>query len=647
MPTGTALEQSDIDKPWWEEKTATKALAKVTRLFQHYADHDSERLSAYQGYASLYTNRDLQGNEVSRRYIEAFSPNLAEYSRVPLNVMKVMIDAVHARLTRPAIAVDFLPAGGNQSLRRRSRQCTQFTNHQFHACDLRKQTSKVVLDALVYNLGCIKTVPHPKIDRVINDRVHPRDIFVDPLETAATGKPTHLYQRMFVSRSRLKAMFPEAKKAIDKAGQLTDRASTEQLNQKHTGIDTSYYNLVEVVEAWKIPSWRGAGDGAHCIFIDGQILESNEWVCEDFPFAFIRWKDDPNMGFFGISLAEELVGLHFDINTSILHTEKAIEANPKPYILVPADGEVEEGSLGNVWGTIITHTGRAPQIVMPTSVPMDVVNYIEYQWQRALQVSRLVSMGLPESAGGAAQSGQAFQDIVDIQSTELSPTFSEVQGFLVRLAEQNLVAGKLLNERKKEAGEGPYKVILRKDRNTVEEIEWDLIDLDPKQDSYVVQASPTSALSLTFGARLAEVKELISMGLIPLSRAFKLLDIPDLDSEMRLQNASLDFIERVMEEILDDGEYTEPEATMDLRLALKVAQKHINLAQSLKVPDDRVNMLYQFLGQVQALIKEEQEATQMQAAGMEPGFAGGPPALDITGMPPAAAPMQQPVQQGI
>jgi hypothetical protein len=132
-----------------------------------------------------------------------------------------------------------------------------------------------------------------------------------------------------------------------------------------------------------------------------------------------------------------------------------------------------------------------------------------------------------------------------------------------------------------------------------------------------------------------------------LSRAFKLLDIPDLDSEMRLQNASLDFIERVMEEILDDGEYTEPEATMDLRLALKVAQKHINLAQSLKVPDDRVNMLYQFLGQVQALIKEEQEATQMQAAGMEPGFAGGPPALDITGMPPAAAPMQQPVQQGI
>jgi hypothetical protein len=647
MSDPSVLEAEDLDVPWWAERTAKKALPKLTRIFQHYAMNSQERLDAYTGMASLYTNRDLHSNGVAKRYIQTMAPTLAEYSRVPLNVIKVLVDAVHARLTRPSIAVEFLCAGANQSLRRRARQNTQFIQYMFHKTDVRPQTSQIVSDALIYNLGIMKTSPHSKVDKVTNERVHPRDIFVDEIEVSATGSPTHMYQRMFVSRSRLKALFPKCKKAIDEAGRLTDITKAQDLGQRSTTIDTTYYNLVEVVEAWKLPSWEEADDGRHAIFIDGDVLEFGEWECADFPFSFLRWKHDPNRSFYGISLAEELLGLHFDINTSILHTEKAIEANPKPYILVPTDGEVEEGSIGNIWGVILKHTGRPPQIIMPKSVPMDVVQYIDVQWNRALQVARLSALGLPESAGGQAQTGQAFKDIVDIQSTELAPAFQELQDYLVRLAEQNLVAGKLLDYRLREEEGRKYKVILRKDRNTVEEIEWDLIAMDPKDDSYVVQASPTSGLSATFGARLAEVKELLNMGLLMPSRAFKMLDIPDLDSEMRLQNASLDFTERVMEDILDEGVYTEPEATMDLRLALKTCQMYINIAKSMKIDDSRVTMLYQFLDQVGNLIEEQQEATQMQAAGMSPGFAGGPPAMDITGMPPGAAPMQQPPQQGM
>ncbi len=95
-----------------------------------------------------------------------------------------------------------------------------------------------------------------------------------------------------------------------------------------------------------------------------------------------------------------------------------------------------------------------------------------------------------------------------------------------------------------------------------------------------------------------------------------------------------------MEEILDDGKFTEPEPTMDLRLALKVCQKHINLAQAMDVEEDRINMMYQFLRGVTDLIAEEQEATQMQASGMGPGLPGQPPAMDITGASPAAASLQ-------
>ena len=638
MSTDTVA-QSDFSEPWWEEKSKTKILPKITRLYNYYVDHSRDRLQNYRAWQSVYTNRDIKGIDVLHAYTAAVQVQ-SQYSRVPLNVAKVMVDAVHARLTRPAVAVEFLPAGANWSLRKRSRQMGQFVRQQQHQCDLRDKEDQAVLSSLITGLGCVKTAPHPVIPEIENFLVHPRDIFVDPTEAAATGKPTHLYHRVFVSRGRLAKMFPKSKRAIMQAGKVSTETKSDWSDADGREVQTGNSHMVEVVEAYKLPSWEGAGDGRKVIFINDAVLDECEWENTDFPFSFTYWKKDPTVGFFGIGLVEELAGLHFDINTSILHVEKCVEAMPKPYILVPADGEVTEGQIGAVPGVIINHTGRAPQIVMPPSVPSDVVNYVASQWQRALQVSRLVAMGLPESAGSQGETGQAFKDIVDIQSTELSPNFKYREDFCVRLAEQQIVAGKLLDLRERAAGNGGFKTVLRKDRNTVEAVEWADIELDPKKDSYVVQAEPTSALSTTFGGRLAEMKELIGLQVIPPSRAFKYLDIPDFDAEARIQNASLDFIERIMEEILDDGKLTEPEPTMDLRLALKVCQKHINLAQAMGVPEDRVNLLYQFLRGVTDLIAEEQEATLGQASGMGPGLPGLPPAGDITGAAPAAASLQ-------
>jgi hypothetical protein len=630
MANSDSVEQSDFSNPWWDEKSATKILPKIERLFRYYVDQDADRLNAYAGYSALYTNRDISGNDFLANYSASFGKD-GEYSRVPLNVCKVMVDAVHARLTRPAIAVEFLPAGANWSLRRRSKQMSQFVRFQMHATSLRDKEDAAILDSLVYGLGVIKTCPHPVSAEIENFRVHPKDIFVDPAEAAATGRPTHLYHRTLANRGRLAKLFPKKAKQIQAAGNLADKAVSDWAENTRDG-GPSVGNMVEVVEAYKLPSWQGSDDGKKVIFIDGAILDVSPWEPVDFPFSFSYWKKDPTVGFFGIPLVEELIGLHYDLNTSIVHTEECIAAMPRPYILVPADGEVNEGQIGNVSGVIINHTGRAPQIVMPPSVPKDVVAYIGVQWQRALQVSRLVAMGMPESAGSQAETGQAFKDIVDIQSTELSPNFRYREDFCIRVAEQQMIAGKLLDEREP----GGFKTVLKKDRNTVESVNWKQFDLDPKKDSYVVQAAPTSALSTTFGGRLAEMKELIGLQIIPASRAFKYLDIPDFDAEARIQNASLDFLERICEEILDDLKYTEAEPTMDLRLGLKVVQKNINLAQAMGVDEENVNMLYQFLRSITDLIAEEQEATQQQASGMGPGLPGQPPAMDITGASPGA-----------
>lgn len=638
MSSTDSLSQKDLVHPWWDEKTRTKALQSATRLFSYYADNDKHRLDGYRAWQALYTNRELSGQDYLRAYIANMKLGDLEYSRVPLNVIKICVDAVHARLTRPDIMVKFMSSGGNFSNRRKSKQMEHWVSYQEHACDLDDKDSAAHQHSLVLGTGIVKTCPHPKVDEIINACIHPRNVFVDEME-ASTGDPTHMYQRQFVARTRLKAMYPRLAGKIDSAGRLSDHVHHEW-GVKQT---TSLGNLVEVVEGWHLPSWEGAGDGKHIILIDGQCLEFDDWEVMDFPFSFTQWKRDPTGGFWGIGLAEELVGSHFDMNTSIMHVEACVEASPKPYILIPDDGNISVGTLAGIPGIQINHTGRAPQIVLPPSVPADVVNYLMSQWQWALQISRLVAMGMSEKAGNAAETGQAFRDIVDIQNTELSDNYKIRQKFKVRLAEQQLISGKMVSDRAKSEGR-VFRTVLKKDRNTIEEIDWDTFYMDPRKDSYIVQALPASALSVEFGGRLAQVKEMISVGMVDMGEALSLLGFPDLDHFRSLRNASRDAIERILEEILDEAKYTAPEPTTDLRLALKLTQMYINRAQAMGVPDDRINMLYQFLQQVNALLQEQQEATQMQAQGIQPGFAGGPPALDITGQAPAAT-EQQGMQQ--
>lgn len=631
------LNASDLRNPWWEERTKTKAQGPAQRLFLFYAENDRNRLQAYVAFNRLYTNRDITGNDYTRAYNAAFSLAGNDYSRVPLNVIKVMADAVHARVTRQAIRTTFVTSDGNSSLRKRAQQMENWVNFSEYSTELPSTANEAYLDALVVGTGAIKTVPHPKIDEIINARVHARDIFVDPLEAAATGHPSHIYQRQFVSRGRLQRLYPEKKAKIQNAGRITSTVGDIIPFQQTTNLD----NLVEVVEGWKLPSWNDgkgntSGDGKHILFIDKTVLELDDYDQCEFPFSFVRWKIDPTVGFWGISLSEELIGLHFDINTSILHTERAIEMMPKPYVLVPNAGDVSEGQLGNVPGIIINYTDRAPQIVMPPSVPNDVVQYTQTQWERAIQVARLASLSMPETTGNGFETGQAIRDFADIQSTELAPNFKMWEQFRVRLAERQVTAGKQISLRAESEGR-TFNVVLRKDRNTIQDVEWKNIELDPRKDSYVVQALPASKLSQTPAGRKSDVIDFLNAGLVDTKEALALLDFPDMDHFKSLANASRDAIERILEEILDEGKYSPPEPPMDTRLALKLTQMYINRAQAMGVEEERISMLYQFLRQVSSLVQEEQEATRMQAAGLTPGFSGGQPALDITGASPAAS----------
>jgi len=624
---------SDVSmKLWWDEEPGEKQRKVVRAQFERYVSDDSARQIAYNAYNSIYTNRGIAGNDYLSAYTAAFDRSGLKYTRMPLNVAKIIVDAAHARVTRQSISVKFLTEDGDPSTRKGARQMERLVEHKEHSGGVAKISSCSTLDSFICGTGAVRTSPHPKVDDVETTRVRACDIFVDPVIAAVSDSPPDMFERKVLPRSLVAAMYPEYEKEIKKASRLSkSHAQPRKADPK---------SVIEVVEGWKLPSWDGAGDGQHILFIDGAVLEHGTWESNNFPIRFTRWKDDPTVGFWGIGLIEELLGPHFNINTSLFQTHRSIEIMPKPVFFLPSGSEVSEGQIGNIHGLIVKYVDGQPRIELPMSVPNDIVNIIGLEWGHALEIGRLAALGLPESTGGGFETGQALRDFNDIQSTELAPNFKEWQDFRVAVSEQLITANKQVANRAKAAGK-QYKVVMAKDRFTIEEIDWENIQLDPAKDSYVIRALPASSLSQTFAGKKADVIDMMNAQLIDQETALALLDFPDLDSLFGQLRASREIIEQDIEKMLDTGEFIPFDPNENLRLGLKIYQQHISKAKARELPDERIGLLDDAKQQILKFIEEEQQATRNLAMGIGGGLPGSPPALDIDGSSPQANTGQQ------
>jgi hypothetical protein len=282
-------------------------------------------------------------------------------------------------------------------------------------------------------------------------------------------------------------------------------------------------------------------------------------------------------------------------------------------------------------GIVINYSDEAPTFELPPSVPKDVVDYMDGIWQRALQVSRIVSLGMPDTTGNGLETGQAVRDFNDIQQTELAPQYEAFERFNVDCYRAQVRAGRDIYARNPS-----WKIVMRKDKYTIEEIDWSAIDADPKKDSFIIQVFPASMLSQSPAGRKSDVLDYFNAGWLDVGEAMALLDFPDMDKFRNLRDAARQNIERILEEMLDEDKYTPPEPTLDLRLSMKMTQMYINRAQAMGVPEQRVSNLRQFMRQLKTLLDKSDEATMMKAQGLGPALAGGPPGVSPDGSMPTA-----------
>jgi hypothetical protein len=543
----------------------------------------------------------------------AFGSNAVEWRATPLvtrNVLALATDTVISEITQTKPRPMFLTVGGDWLEQERARKLTYFCDAEFDAADVHALAEQAARDAVIAGLGILR----PRIDpadpqRVIVERIFPPNFLVDD-RGAVDVMPRSFFVRHLLDRWQLASMYPEQAAEIEIAQSVDTRMwYADVLHSQDT---------VEVIEAIHLPSGPGANDGRHVLVIENAVLADAPYEHPEPPFCFIR-AVKPLRRFWGISLVERALPTQAELNRVLRRWNESLRLNATAMIFLNRQSRVVKAHLVNGIGSIVEHDGPPPQQFTPAIMHPQVANYIadlQAQIFRLMGASELAATSL-KPAG--LNSGRALQVYNDVQSRRFISLEREYENLYVQLAKWIVELHKEISDEYPE-----HEIVCSDGPSRTTRIRWNDINLESER--YRARVFPTSAFPTTPAAKIQVLQEMLGSGVIDQQSFYELaLDVPDLESVRNRVVAPIELIHKRLSKMLYDNVYLPPEPTMDLTLAMREASLAIQRAEIDDVPEERVDLLRQFVTHVQVL----------QAAAMPPP----PPPMAMPpvgpdGMPP-------------
>jgi hypothetical protein len=252
------------------------------------------------------------------------------------------------------------------------------------------------------------------------------------------------------------------------------------------------------------------------------------------------------------------------------------------------------GTIGNGIGSTIRFQGNQPPVFWaPPGLAPEVYEQLERHYEKAFAlygVNAQVAAGQKEAGLTAAV---AIRESLDIQTARFSVLAQRWEQLHMDIARRCVdISRDIYADNKSLQVSAPGTSLL-------ETIPWK--DVDMEEDEYVIQPYPASLLPTTPEGRKDTVTDLVTAGIWSPKRAEGALDDMDPDRHEDLELAGERDIERICENMLDEGKYEGPEPTMDLGAALRIGSQYLSDGRNRNIAPKRVDLLYRFLDDVTAL----------------------------------------------
>ncbi len=598
-----------VSYKWW--KADNKAIHEsVFPLVSAIQNFQTYRTTQNLKFARLYANMDMLGlTSGTYTKVGSLTTNFNS-NRLTLNVVQSCIDTAAAKIAKNKPRPMFLTKQGDFSLKRKAKKLTQFLDGVFEQCDVYTKGQRVFVDSEVFGTGAMKWFIDP-IDKEIKcERVFIEELVVDDVE-GMYENPRQLHQKKLYSRDILINMFPQHEEAIN--GCVSS----------NTSASNSIADQIQVIESWHLPASKGSKDGKHAICCSGATLFEETWTKDYFPFVFFRWIPKL-LGFFGQGLAEQLIGIQLEINKVLINIQAAQNLMCIPRIFVEESSKVNTAMISNEIGNILKYRGVKPTMEVGQGMPSETYSYLENLVKKAYEITGVSQLSAMQKKPAGLDSGAALREFQDIESERFMLTGMRYEKFYMDSAK---IAIDLARDLYLMDNKFSVKSVAHKFMST---IKWK--DVNLKDEEFQMQMFPVSLLPTTPAGKLQTVQDLVQAGFMSPDQAVQLLDFPDLDGFLARKTAAQDNIERILEKIIEQGEYTVPEKIMDLELAGEITKETILMSLNDGLDAHKVDLLRTFLDAVNTLQLANPPAEE--PAEEAPPGAGAPPPAPVSDLQP-------------
>ena len=611
------------------DERAQKLLTEIRRLRYNQAG----RREMYRFYLELYGVTEVAQLGIgSRETGDRFIP-----PSMPFNVVRRAIKTVHAKAAKNNPLPMVLASRGDYKEHKRARGLTDFCGGLFEHLRIHQDVSRPVCK---YAETCgtgIAFVTHYKGDefpRVMN--VLPWEFFVAPAD-ARYGKPLHYYMVRWEDKEELCRRYPDAE------AEIRENAGNDTLPDMRAGAvgdDAEINNLVLVYYGWRVTVGGGKKRvlGRAVVAIEGCVLSDDEYERTYPPLAFLRY-DKPLIGFYGEGLAAEIAGFQYELNYTTDTLRMSHRIAPAGVWISDDNTGVPDTAYSNEIGYVLKkRPGSTIDYKNPTPAPAQTYEWHSMVSEGALKWSGISTMSANAEKPAGVTAAVALNTLDDIESDNFAIFQKDYEQFHVDLARL------LIDEMTEIAKDNPDAEILTRDKRSINRVAW--ADVNMPRDAIILDIFPVNLLGRTPAARRQMVADLFKDGVIDRSLYLKLLDAPDIDSEVDLDAATRTLVDEQIDHILDAEDVEAADAMQhpmpytDLVYALRRATQQLCLGFLQKRPEANLALLMQYIDEVKAsLEKQNADKGAMQPGGTPPPQPGPMPGMPGTpGMMPPPEP---------
>lgn len=594
--------ETAVNFKWWacDEKDMAANIAGTLRFIALHQGSRMEQLTVSTRLYGMTTAYNLIGSAFTRASSINSQPSSG---RISFNLCESVIETLQSKMAKDKVVPTYITNGGVWDIQNKAKQLTKFTQGLFYHEKVHQKSVNAWTDAAIWGDGFVQV--YNKNDKVCIERVLPHEIFVDTIETMCT-QPTQMHRVKIMDRDIALDLLPELEETI----MTVAPANYHQIGGQGTAAD-----LITVTESWHLKSGEKAKDGVH-VFSVGDGAIAYEYDKDYFPFPHLQYVKRP-LGYYGQGACERLQNFQGEVNRCMILKQRALWMQSAFKVLLENGSKVVSQHINNDVGTLIHYTGTPPQYIAPPATNPELQQWTDRLIQLAYQQE---GVSLASTAGEVPQgveSGKAMRTLNQISDDRFAFMQQGLEEFCLEVARQSIEVVKDIYEDK-----GTYEVCFP-DTQFMETVDWKDINLDDSE--YTLKAFPTSSLANDLTGRLSEIQELTQAGFIDKETSFNMLDMPDVEMNNALQNAPIRLVHKIFEMMLNDGKYTRFEPGYhNAQLCQKLGMQYINYAEEHNCPEERIQLVRDFLNDVQA------EALSPQPGVVAPG---GQPAPTANPMP--------------